>query len=100
VVTTLFGLVRVRRYEEVLQGRPVTYYEGSAVLLHRSYTENAEKLRHHGFETRSAPAFLAATSRGFTFCLAAPGSLAREWDSYRDCLDFFTDDHGLRGFDG
>ena len=36
-----------------------------------------KKLKSCGFETLSAPASLAATLRGFTFCVAAPSSSAR-----------------------
>jgi len=36
-------------------------------------------LRNRGFETLSAPASLAATLRGFTFCVAAPSNSARRW---------------------
>jgi len=32
------------------------------------------EILHHGFETLSAPASIAATLRGFTFCVAAPAA--------------------------
>src|SRR5438477_10621308 len=43
---------------------------------------NGHEILNHGFETPSAPASLAATLRGFTFCVATPSSSAHGAPDY------------------
>ena len=43
---------------------------------------NGHEILNRGFETLSAPASLAATLRGFTFCVATPSSSAHGAPDY------------------